>query len=153
MVLTHFILLLIGRVERHGSFRKAGYIPLWGKQIGIRNGRPAMGMFLQYLHFMKGGSIPQEKRKVSTHQDLTRECRKDWRANAEMEYFTFIKLPCARRSHEAFDDLTKSHENDQKCSQEGQPGRGWNVLGHSYLTRYTVYAYFCRSVSTQWQRN
>ena len=92
MVLTHFILLLNGRVERHGRFRKAGYILLWGKQIGVGNDRPAMEIFIRCLHFMKGGSVPQEKRKVKTHQDLTQDCRRDWRANTEMRHFIVIKI-------------------------------------------------------------
>lgn len=104
MVLNHFILLLNGRVEKHGPFRKAGYIPLWKKQIGAGNDRPAMEIFIRYLHFMKGSSIPQEKSRVKTQWDLTQDCRRDWRANTEMRYFTFIKLPFAGSNHESFKD-------------------------------------------------
>lgn len=141
MLLERFILLLNGRVERHGPFRKAGYILLWRKQIGIRNDRSAMGIFIRYLRFMKGSSIPQEKRKVSTHQDLTQDCRRDWRANTEMRYFTFIKLPCVRRSRESLADLTKAVKMAQKCSQEARHRQGIRMCWDNTLPQSINYVY------------
>lgn len=100
-----------------------------------------MGTFTRYLHFMKGSSIPQEKREVSTNRDLAQDCRKDRSANTEKRYFTFIKLPCARRSHKSFDDLTKAMKMTQKCSQKGQHRQEIEMCWDNTLPQKIHYIY------------
>lgn len=87
------------------------------------------------------------REKESEHTSrLNTRLQKRLESNTEMGYFTFIKLPCAGRSHEAFDDLTESHENDHKKANPDGDQMYW---GHSYLTRCIVYIHCGRSVSTQ----
>ena len=121
--------------------------PLWRKQIGVRNDRVRMEIFKGCLHFIKGSSIPQEKRKLSIHPDLIQDNRKDQRAVQKFDVY-FKTTLCGKKSwivwkhwmpelYWTITKLTKSHKNDPSVHRKVQIG---------WLKIVQITFYFCQKV-------